>query len=61
MRCRPKTAFLVYRSHLETDHQLLSGPRGDALREGNGALEVARRSIVLAARVLPDKNVSVFL
>jgi hypothetical protein len=24
-----KTAFLVYRSHLETDHQLLSGYRED--------------------------------
>ena len=28
-----KTAFLVYRSHLQTDHQLLSGCRKDVLRE----------------------------
>jgi 3-phenylpropionate/cinnamic acid dioxygenase small subunit len=27
-----KTAFLQYRSHLETDHQLISGCREDLLR-----------------------------
>jgi len=32
-----KTAFLVYRSHQEMDHQLLSGCREDALRKVNGA------------------------
>src|SRR5205814_4032775 len=42
-----KTAFLVYRSHLETDHQLLSGYREDLLRNVNGAWKVARRTIVL--------------
>ena len=31
-RSRRRTAFLVYRSHLETDHQLLSGCREDVLR-----------------------------
>jgi Ring hydroxylating beta subunit len=45
-----KPAFLVYRSHLETDHQLLSGCRED-LRKVNGAWKVARRTIV------PDINV----
>ena len=55
-----KTAFLVHRSHLETDHQLLSG-REDVLRKGNGALEVARNTTVLDASVLLDKNLSVFL
>ena len=56
-----KTAFLVYRSHLETDHQLLSGCREDLLRKVNGAWKVARRTIVLDANVLLDKNLSVFL
>src|SRR5947207_10811238 len=56
-----KTAFLVYRSHLETDHQLLSGYREDLLRNVNGAWKVARRTIVLDANVLLDKNLSVFL
>jgi len=56
-----KTAFLVYRSHLETDHQLLSGCREDVLRKVNDAWKVARRTIVLDANVLLDKNLSVFL
>jgi 3-phenylpropionate/cinnamic acid dioxygenase small subunit len=56
-----KTAFLVYRSHLETDHQLLSGCREDALRKVNGVWKVARRTIVLDANVLLDKNLSVLL
>ena len=56
-----RTAFLVYRSHLETDHQLLSGYREDLLRKVEGAWRVTRRTIVLDANVLPDKNLSVFL
>jgi 3-phenylpropionate/cinnamic acid dioxygenase small subunit len=56
-----RTAFLVYRSHLETDAQLLSGCRDDVLREVNGEWKVARRTIVLDANVLLDKNLSVFL
>src|SRR5262249_45214264 len=56
-----KTAFLVYRSHLETDHQLLSGSREDVLRRENGGWKVAKRTILLDANVLLDKNLSVFL
>jgi len=56
-----RTAFLVYRSHLETDHQLLSGCREDVLRKVDGGWKVARRTIVLDANVLLDKNLSVFL
>ena len=56
-----RTAFLVYRSHLETDSQLLSGCREDVLRNVSGAWKVARRTIVLDANVLLDKNLSVFL
>jgi 3-phenylpropionate/cinnamic acid dioxygenase small subunit len=56
-----KTAFLVYRSHLETDHQLLSGCREDLLRKVNGAWKVTRRTSVVDANVLLDKNLSVFL
>jgi hypothetical protein len=51
----------VYRSHLETDSQLLSGWREDVLRKVNGLWKVARRTIVLDANVLLDKNLSVFL
>jgi 3-phenylpropionate/cinnamic acid dioxygenase small subunit len=56
-----RTAFLVYRSHLETDAQLLSGCREDVLRKVDGAWKVARRTIILDANVLLDKNLSVFL
>src|SRR5579872_234433 len=56
-----RTAFLVYRSHLETDHQLLSGYREDMLRRTDASWKVARRTIVLDANVLLDKNLSVFL
>ncbi|HEY1260643.1 MAG TPA: 3-phenylpropionate/cinnamic acid dioxygenase subunit beta [Stellaceae bacterium] len=56
-----KTAFLVYRSHLETDHQLLSGYREDGLRKTKDGWKIARRTIVLDANVLLDKNLSVFL
>jgi 3-phenylpropionate/cinnamic acid dioxygenase small subunit len=56
-----RTAFLVYRSHLETDHQLLSGYREDVLRKSDGAWKIAKRTIVLDANVLLDKNLSVFL
>jgi len=56
-----RTAFLVYRSHLETDAQLLSGCREDLLRPSGGAWKIARRTILLDANVLLDKNLSVFL
>jgi 3-phenylpropionate/cinnamic acid dioxygenase small subunit len=56
-----RTAFLVYRSHLETDRQLLSGCREDVLRKADGAWKIARRTIVLDANVLLDKNLSLFL
>ena len=55
-----RTAFLVYRSHLETDQQLFAGSREDVLRQVNGAWKVAKRTIVLDANVLLDKNLSIF-
>jgi 3-phenylpropionate/cinnamic acid dioxygenase small subunit len=58
---RARTAFLVYRSHLETDQQLFAGSREDVLRQVDGAWKVARRTILLDANVLPDKNLSIFL
>ena len=58
---KARTAFLVYRSHLETDSQLLSGYREDVLRKVEGAWKIAKRMIVLDANVLLDKNLSVFL
>jgi hypothetical protein len=37
-----------------------SGRREDVLREGNGASQVARPTIVLDASFLLDKNLSIF-
>src|SRR5262245_11774749 len=56
-----KTAFLVYRPPLETDHQLLAGSREDVLRRVEGAWKIARRTVLLDANVLLDKNLSIFL
>ncbi|HTV88899.1 MAG TPA: aromatic-ring-hydroxylating dioxygenase subunit beta [Stellaceae bacterium] len=58
---KARTAFLVYRSHLETDTHLLSGCREDLLRGVAGVWKIARRTIILDANVLLDKNLSVFL
>ena len=50
----------MYRSPLETDHQLFSACREDVLRKVEGTWKVARRTIVLDANVLLDQNLSVF-
>ena len=42
-----RTAFLVYRSHLETDQQFFAGRREDVLRQVNGVWKVAKRTICL--------------
>ncbi len=57
---RAKTAFLIYRSHLETDQSFFAGSREDTLRRVDGEWKIARRTIILDANVLPDKNLSVF-
>ena len=57
---KARTAFLVYKSHLETEQNLYAGCREDLLRRVNGAWKVARRTIVLDANVLLAKNLSIF-
>ena len=54
------TAFLVYRSHLETDQDLYSGYREDVLRRTEEGWKVASRTIVLDANVILTKNISIF-
>ena len=56
-----KTAFIVYRSHHETDQQIFAGSREDLLRPVDGDWKIARRTILLDANVLLDKNLSIFL
>ena len=55
-----KTAFFIYRSHLETDQQLFAGSRDDVLTSGQRRLESVQTFILLDANVLLDKNLSLF-
>lgn len=57
---RAKTAFMLYRTHLERDQELLAGSRDDILRKVNGEWKIARRVIVLDVNVIPAKNLSSF-
>jgi 3-phenylpropionate/cinnamic acid dioxygenase small subunit len=57
---RAKTAIMVWRTHLETDMDLLAGSRDDILRRVDGEWKIARRVIVLDANVIPAKNLSMF-
>lgn len=55
-----KTAFLLYRSHLETEQSLYAGGRTDTLRWVDGGWKIAERIIALDANVILAKNLSVF-
>jgi 3-phenylpropionate/cinnamic acid dioxygenase small subunit len=55
-----KTAFILYRSHHETDENIFAGSREDVLRQVAGQWKIARRVIVLDANVILAKNLSVF-
>jgi 3-phenylpropionate/cinnamic acid dioxygenase small subunit len=57
---KARTAFLVYKSHLETEQNLYAGSREDILRRVTGAWKIARRTIVLDANVILAKNLSIF-
>jgi 3-phenylpropionate/cinnamic acid dioxygenase small subunit len=54
------SAFLVYRSHLETDQDIYSGYREDILRMTEHGWKVVNRTIVLDANVILTKNISIF-
>ena len=57
---RSKTAFILYRSHHETDENLFSGSREDHLRKEDGRWKIYKRVIVLDSNVILAKNLSVF-
>ena len=57
---KAKTAFILYRSHHETDENLFAGSREDTLRQVAGQWKIAQRIIVLDANVILAKNLSVF-
>jgi 3-phenylpropionate/cinnamic acid dioxygenase small subunit len=55
-----RTAFILYRSHHETEENIFAGSREDVLRQVAGQWKIARRTIVLDANVILAKNLSVF-
>ena len=57
---KAKTAFILYRSHHETDENIFAGSREDHLREEDGRWKIYKRTIVLDANVILAKNLSVF-
>ncbi len=57
---RAKTAFLLHKSHLETDQDMYAGSREDVLRNVDGEWKIASRTVILDANVLMTKNISVF-
>lgn len=57
---KARVAFLLYRTHLETDQDFFVGQRDDVLRREEGGWKVSKRTIVLDANVIQAKNLSVF-
>jgi 3-phenylpropionate/cinnamic acid dioxygenase small subunit len=57
---RVRSAFLVYRSHLETDEEIYAGSRIDFLRRDNGSWKIARREIYLDQATVLGKNLAIF-
>ena len=57
---KAKTAFILYRSHHETDENIFAGSREDHLRKEDGRWRIYKRVIVLDANVILAKNLSVF-
>ena len=55
-----RTAFILYRSHHETEENIFAGYRDDVLRPADGDWKIARRTIVLDSNVIMAKNLSVF-
>jgi 3-phenylpropionate/cinnamic acid dioxygenase small subunit len=56
-----RSNFIVYRTRMEKDQDIFVGTRRDVLRRVNGAIKIARRTIILDQAVLGAKNISVFL
>ena len=53
--------FLLYRTRMERDRDILVGQREDLLVRHEGSFRIARRTILLDQAVLDAKNISVFL
>lgn len=55
-----RSAFLLYRTHLETDEEIYGGCREDVLRGSPGSWLIARRTIVIDQAVTLGKNLGIF-
>ncbi|MBN9425759.1 MAG: 3-phenylpropionate/cinnamic acid dioxygenase subunit beta [Burkholderiales bacterium] len=55
-----RSAFLVYRTHMETDEEIYGGCREDLLRGSPGKWQIARRTIVIDQAVTLGKNLAIF-
>ena len=55
-----RSNYLMYRSHLEYDHELFSGYRMDHLRPHGDAWLICRRDIILDQSVVTQKNLGIF-
>jgi len=59
-RVTTKCRFLVYRSRMETETEILVGKRRDTLRRVDGQWRIARREIYIDQNVLLAKNLTTF-
>ena len=57
---KSRTAFILYRSHHETDEDIFAGSREDHLRKEDGRWRIYKRVVVLDSNVILAKNLSVF-
>jgi len=55
-----RSNFLIYRSHLEYDHEIFSGYRLDFLRPHDDQWQIRRRDIILDQSVVTQKNLGIF-
>ncbi len=57
---RVRSAFIVYRSHLESDEEIYAGARTDVLRRRGDGWAIARREIHLDQGTILGKNLAIF-
>jgi 3-phenylpropionate/cinnamic acid dioxygenase small subunit len=55
-----RSNFLVYRNRLEREENVFAGERIDRLRQVDGQLLIADRTILLDQNILLAKNISTF-
>jgi 3-phenylpropionate/cinnamic acid dioxygenase small subunit len=56
-----KSNFILVRTKFDQPSQLIAGERQDVLRETDGSMLLARRTVLLEHTVLPMENLAIFL